>query len=58
MYCVQIWDDGTEKVSRFYWVSTARRAYRIQAAYQRITGQEVFIEGERSNYNLDNACGY
>lgn len=58
MYCVCLWDEDTERVCRFYWLSTMRRALRLQQVYERFTGKPAFIEGERGSYNLDNACGY
>lgn len=48
MYCACIWDDETEQVARFYWVSTHLRASRLAAAYHRITGKECFVEGEHA----------
>ena len=55
MYCACIWNEETEQVCRFFWVSTHRRALRLAAIYKKITGKETFVEAERSSYNLDNA---
>ena len=58
MYCACVWDDETESVVRWYWVSTHRRAVRLAKKYAEITGMETFVEGERSSYCLDDAIGY
>jgi hypothetical protein len=61
MYCTTIFDLDEDKVVRFFWVSTCRRAYRLQQRYIKLIDAaryETAIEGMQSSYNLDNACGY
>ena len=58
MYCACIWDEETEQVCRFFWVSTWRRAKRLAAKYAKITGKESFVETEQHQSNYSHAAGY
>jgi hypothetical protein len=42
MYCVTIFDIDEDRVARFFWVSTIRRARRLEARYMRIVDLERY----------------